>query len=831
MAIKATHPSVEELTAFVAGQLPESRAGDVERHIDDCDPCSQTLVSLSSEDTFVELLKQAGSVPETSTMGMRQSEFAGEIDVLANLSEHPRYEIAELIARGGMGEVYKAKHRVMDRTVALKVIKSKLMQNVEVVERFHREVKTAAHLSHPNIVTAYDAEQANGVHFLVMEHVEGTNLAELVKRDGPLDVAQACDYARQVAAGLQHAHEQRMIHRDIKPHNLMLTNDGTVKILDFGLAALSSKTIAEHDGDNAADSSLTRAGNVMGTPDFISPEQAVDAHQADIRSDIYGLGATLYYLISGQPPFSTGGVKERLKDHRETKPVPVDRIRDDVPQDVADLIDRMLEKDPADRYQNPQELEAALKTLSVAQPNRSRQTSQAPGRRLPKLLWALVGGTIAALLAGLIYIETDKGTLTIETMDENVKVTIKKVSDSGSDEYTKLEVVDTVTGSRVSRLRSGEYKVSLDENSNQFKLNKDGFTLSRGGKVVVKVISAEAEKVEAPPLAKLQIPLSTLTKLYLEGVKLSQEQVRDLEMKFEKDPSDVISRIKVLGYYSRKSMLNAGAREPHLKQVRWFVQNYPEFYSHSMNIHASVNPEGYVEIKKRWLETVDRYPTNTTVLGNTAKFLLQSDRKLTRELLEKAQALEPQDPKWPMALGQAYRLDLIGNRSKPERKLAAEKACENFELAMELSGDSAYSVRLMINAARSAMAAGHTEKARGYAEQLLKEPGKANEAGGAIHCGNTILGRIALQKDSVVKAKEHLLASGRISSSPVLGSFGPSMSLAKELLEKEETEVVLEYLELCEKFWNRPNALKKLKQWTKDVQEGVVPGFGHNLIY
>jgi len=219
MSNKVKHPSVEELTAFIAGQLPESQAEDVERHIDDCEPCSQTLVGLSTDDTFVELLKQAGDVSSESTMVMPHQALPSTRDAATILSEHPRYEIVDLIARGGMGVVFKAKHRMMSRNVALKVIKNELMLNSEVVERFHREVKAAAHLSHPNIVTAYDAEEADGVHFLVMEYVEGTNLSDLVKREGPLEIAQACNYARQVAVGLQHAHEQGMVHRDMKPHN------------------------------------------------------------------------------------------------------------------------------------------------------------------------------------------------------------------------------------------------------------------------------------------------------------------------------------------------------------------------------------------------------------------------------------------------------------------------------------------------------------------------------------------------------------------------------------------------------------------------------------
>ena len=221
-----------------------------------------------------------------------------------------------------MGDVYKATHRMMDRTVALKIIKRELMQNSQAVDRFHREVKAAAKLSHPNIVTSHDAEQAGDVHFLVMEYVDGVNLSQIVKDQGALAVAEACDYIRQVSIGLQHAHERGMVHRDIKPHNLMVTKDGTVKVLDFGLASLAPETVFGPE-TNEGCGDLTAAGAIMGTPDFISPEQADDARTADIRSDIYSLGATLYFLLSGQAPFSEGSVMSKLKSHAQSDPAPL----------------------------------------------------------------------------------------------------------------------------------------------------------------------------------------------------------------------------------------------------------------------------------------------------------------------------------------------------------------------------------------------------------------------------------------------------------------------------------------------------------------------------
>jgi uncharacterized protein (TIGR03067 family) len=269
----------------------------------------------------------------------------------------------------------------MERRVALKVINRNLIDQPAAVERFRREVKTAAKLAHPNIVTAFDAEQAGDTHFLVMEYVEGTSLARVVAEEGRLPVARACDYVRQAALGLQHAYEQGMVHRDIKPHNLMLTPAGQVKVLDFGLARFAQESqpaaapplpeAAAADAPSAG--TLTHEGTVMGTPDYIAPEQVRDAHAADIRADIYSLGCTLYDLLAGHAPFPDGTALQKVMAHVEKKPRPLTELRKDVPAGLARVVARMLAKEPAQRYQTPAEVAAALQPFAGGKPARRRR--------------------------------------------------------------------------------------------------------------------------------------------------------------------------------------------------------------------------------------------------------------------------------------------------------------------------------------------------------------------------------------------------------------------------------------------------------------------------
>jgi serine/threonine protein kinase len=271
------------------------------------------------------------------------------------LAHHPRYRVVELLGEGGMGTVYQAEHRIMKRRVALKVINSRLVDSPIAVERFRREVQAAALLSHPNIVIAHDAECVGDIHFLVMELVDGVSLDRLVARKGALPVAHACDYARQAALGLQHAHEHGMVHRDIKPQNLMLTPEGQVKILDFGLARFAS--------ENNLIGLLTESGAMAGTPDYIAPEQAEDARQADIRADIYSLGCTLYFLLTGQPPFPHGSAFQKFLAHHKQAPRPLTEFRDDLPSGLLAVFERMTAKDPAGRYQTPAEVDRALQLI------------------------------------------------------------------------------------------------------------------------------------------------------------------------------------------------------------------------------------------------------------------------------------------------------------------------------------------------------------------------------------------------------------------------------------------------------------------------------------
>jgi len=279
--------------------------------------------------------------------------------VLLEDGEHPLvigdYVILESIAVGGMGHVYKARHRLMKRLVAIKVLPRSATDNGRLAHRFGREVEVAAKLTHPNIVTAYDAGMHEGACYLVMEYVDGPDLSTLLQRRGPLPVAKAVNCIVQVARGLAYAHDSGVIHRDIKPGNLLVDAAGTIKILDMGLARLE-------DADALA-GRPAMSGKMMGTVQYVAPEQAVNAHAADRRADIYSLGCTLYRLLANRVPFEAETAMQTILAHRE-QPVPklADRVAD-VPDGLQDVLDRMMAKDPDRRYQSAEEVMADLQAV------------------------------------------------------------------------------------------------------------------------------------------------------------------------------------------------------------------------------------------------------------------------------------------------------------------------------------------------------------------------------------------------------------------------------------------------------------------------------------
>ena len=269
------------------------------------------------------------------------------------------YIILEELGQGGMGMVFKARHKLMKRTVALKVLPASMTKSPERVKRFHREVVAAARLSHSNIVTAHDAGQDKGVHYLVMEYVEGADLHAVVRKRGRLPVATSVDYILQAARGLEYAHAQGVVHRDIKPSNLLLDQQGTVKVLDLGLARFE-QTTGEPEPQSAGEGQLTESGAVMGTIDFMAPEQALDSRKADQRSDIYSLGCSLYYLLTGQSVYRGDTVMKRLLAHREQ---PIPDLRQACVSVFAELervFRRMVAKQPEDRYESMSQVIADL---------------------------------------------------------------------------------------------------------------------------------------------------------------------------------------------------------------------------------------------------------------------------------------------------------------------------------------------------------------------------------------------------------------------------------------------------------------------------------------
>jgi len=305
------------------------------------------------------------------------------------------YVMLEVIGRGGMGRVYKARHRSMNRVVAIKVM-AKAAPGTAAIRRFEREVQASARLQHPNIVTAFDAGESAGVPYLVMQFVDGRNLAEIVAQEGPRPVGEAVDWVLQAARGLAHAHEQGVTHRDVKPSNLLLDRDGTVRILDMGVARMESPGVNEDQ--------RTATGQIMGTIDYMAPEQALDGRRADARSDIYSLGATLWHLLTGRPLFTGESAMIRMLAHVNAPAPRLGDVRDDVPPALDEVFRRMVEKRPERRFPSMHEVVAALQSLQPRlTEGRPRPFISRMGRRLRVWQLAVVGGT-AAVLAGMALV-------------------------------------------------------------------------------------------------------------------------------------------------------------------------------------------------------------------------------------------------------------------------------------------------------------------------------------------------------------------------------------------------------------------------------------------
>lgn len=502
----SSHPSLSQLDGYLLGRLTDADTDKVERHLAECAQCSTLAVELEPRDSLVELLAAAGKVTLdqcVSTRGTMHTMHSCEVStsicgsvvdesgagksgqddqddhdepVPPPLRNHCRYRVIRMLGRGGMGCVWLAEHLVLGRPVALKMLRGDWTLKTSTVERFDREIRAAAKLNHPNIATVHDAEQIGDSHFLVMEYVEGETLAEIVSR-GPLSVLDACRAIRDAAKGLAHAHAARLIHRDVKPGNMIRTPSGRVKILDFGLVVSPEEA-----------SMLTGPNLVMGTPDYIAPEQAEDPRAADERSDLYGLGCTFYHLLTGQVPFPVASIVKKIDAHRQQVVV----IPNVVPQPVAAILYRMLEKSPDARIQSATDVVDLLERFctgdwtpqssSMADPGENRTTLPSRRGNNHGWRWLMVAMLPLALIFGsgaVFRILTDRGELIIKALDEDVDVVVRQGG-------RIVTIIDTRSQQRMT-LNSGRYALELDGAPSDLQLDIKEISLTRGDKVIATI--------------------------------------------------------------------------------------------------------------------------------------------------------------------------------------------------------------------------------------------------------------------------------------------------------------------------------------------------------
>ena len=552
--MNATCYSRDELKSFILGRLPDSTLDEISNHLDECDTCEDTVVGLEkTTDTLISHIHKklesdnAASASEPYLNHAisellnpsRQRPSSSPTRPTPNLEAIGPYNILKPLAAGGMGTVYLAEHAKLGKQVALKVLHHRRLNDPEFVRRFEREMKIVGGLSHPALVNATDAGEFDDVPYLAMDFVDGLDLGCVSRELGVLPVADACEIIRQAALGLDYVHRQGVLHRDIKPSNLMLGPDGSVKILDLGLATLS--------GWNHVDD-LTTIGQLLGTLDYMAPEQADQESTANEKSDIFGLAATLYKLLTGVAPYYDPHVNTALQKLRALAiqaPVPIQERLDNIPKALAKLIDESLSIAPEDRPASAIRVAEALSpfcesaNLSELLTRAKAQTRNSSAEQNASILlssnshaswlaepqhsangllskssldpemesdskrgWGLAVGLMmlgfAIWASVVIYLQTQKGTLVIESDIEDISVSV--VEDGEIEKDIRLD-----HGVESTRLYAGKYKVEIRGNTDGLVVENGMFLLRKGETVVTKI----RRQVATTPPSSLNRPTGT----------------------------------------------------------------------------------------------------------------------------------------------------------------------------------------------------------------------------------------------------------------------------------------------------------------------------------
>jgi len=560
--------SPETLKAYALGRLPDEEAEALADHVADCPVCEETLAGFDdTADSFVGAVREAGDGTEDAAAAsdrldtaLRQiaNPYDHDSETTSPVAERIRdYELLEPLWRGGMGTVYRALHRSLDRIVAVKLLPGRRLRAPQAVERFRREMKAIGRLNHPSIVRATDAGEVDGTHYLAMDYVDGIDLSRLVKYIGPLPVADACEIIRQAALALQYAHDQGLIHRDVKPGNLMLEAGApshgqspavTVKVMDLGLALFGAASEAIDE--------LTTVGQLMGTLDYMAPEQADSSHTVDATADVYSLGATLFKLLTGQAPYETCEYRTPLKKMKALSLVDAPSItnhRSDLPAGLADIIDRMLLRDASQRPRTAQAVAESLEPFCTGHQlddllqrgikerearRMSDRAAEAPAEPVPatghrtvrpephastpkpaasgrqgggfrRVIAVCAGLAGIIMLAAVIWLQTDKGMLKIESAGDQVPVEIRQGSDV-------VESLTLVAGTNQVQLRSGHYEIVLPLEYDNLKVQNGSVEIQRGGNWIARVTETTEEDPVVTEAAQRQ-PIQKTDELTYEG--------------------------------------------------------------------------------------------------------------------------------------------------------------------------------------------------------------------------------------------------------------------------------------------------------------------------